>query len=121
MRPTASGMGSGQQAERLDVAWTHDREVAAVEGRHLLLAQLLAGDDDGRVDQPEIERGVGPLELGGAREARLVARSRRCSPPEVSSIRLKARSKGSEPRRSGPVPVEALRATIVLVSVRFPS
>ena len=46
MRRTASGVGLREELERVDVAWTHHREVAVVEGGDLGDAQPLGRGDD---------------------------------------------------------------------------
>jgi hypothetical protein len=54
------------------VRGTDDREVAAIERRHLLLAETLAAGDHRGIDEAEIEVGVAALELDGAQQVVLV-------------------------------------------------
>lgn len=54
------------------MARPNEREVAAVERRHLRLPEALAERDHRRVDQSEVEALVGRLELGGSPKVGLV-------------------------------------------------
>lgn len=73
-----------QQLQRRTVPGADDREVPAVERRHLRLVETLAEGDDGRVDQPEVQPRVRALELGGPREVARLQR-RRCTRPRPAS------------------------------------